>query len=108
MVIVSEPLTYYRERLRACRADLAVQERQLRRLGNARLVVFLVGVVGCLVLSPWPIALGVAAVVALTGFMVLVQRYRQAFAQLEADRALAQFFDRGLARIEDRWSSAEP
>jgi hypothetical protein len=99
---------YYRTRWEGCRADLEVQEQQLRRLGNARLIVFIVGVFGCLGLSPWPMALGVAAVVALSVFVYLVQLYRIAFAQLEADRALAQYFDRGLARIEDRWSLPEP
>jgi hypothetical protein len=104
---VTDPRTYYRERLSSCRQDLEVQERQLRRLGNARLIVFLVGVFGCLVLSPWPMVMGALAVVALTIFIVLVQRYRTAYVQLEADRALSHFFERGLARIEDRWSSPE-
>jgi len=86
---------------------LQVQERQLRRLGNARLIVFLVGIFTCLVLSPWPTALVVVGVVALTLFLLLVQRYRTSVSQLDADRALTQFFERGLERIEDRWSSSE-
>lgn len=97
------PSQYYRQRLTECAAITQNEEKRLHRLSHARLIAFATGVILCLLLSPWPIALVAVAAVALGIFLFLVQRYRQSAGQLAAAHALQRYFERGLARIEDRW-----
>jgi hypothetical protein len=93
----------YTRRLAARRAAAARLRRLERRISTARLAVFLAGVVLALVafdttlLSPWWL---VGPVVA---FAALVRRHDRVIkARLRAERAVA-FYDRGVARLEDRW-----
>jgi DNA mismatch repair ATPase MutS len=102
------PASYYRQRLSECAVVAQGEQQRLRRLSHSRLIAFLVGVILCLVLSPWPIALVAAAVVALSIFLFLVQRYRQAADRLAGAQALQRYFERGLARIEDHWITDHP
>ena len=94
------PLDTYRSRLAACRATAATHEQQNARLAWARLGVFGVGVLLVAVLgrssAPWLVLPGVAFVV------LLYIHARVLNARDRAARAVA-FYERGLARLEDRW-----
>jgi DNA mismatch repair ATPase MutS len=97
----------YRQRLQDCNLASQEEEQKLRRLSHARLATFGLGVVVTLILSPWPIFMVLAATAALILFFWLVQRYRGAGQKLAAAHALQRYFERALARVEDRWSSEE-
>lgn len=98
----------YRERIAARTAETAAAQRQHVLLGYLRLAL---AVAGILVLwfafhqheiSRWWL-LAVCAV-----FVVVARRHSAVLQRrAEAERAL-RFFDRGLARIEDRWSELPP
>lgn len=97
--------TYYRNQLATAQQTLAEQDRRLHYLSNARLIAFGLGVLLSLLAAAWSgYAALVMAILSLTLFAVLVARYRIAYSQAEANRALVHFFTRGLARIEDRWT----
>lgn len=101
-----EPNSYYQSRLATCQAALAQQDKQLHTLSNARLISFGLGVLFSLIAAAWSgYASLVVAVIALIIFIALVARYRRAYSDSQANRALVQFFQRGLARIEDRWAT---
>src|SRR5439155_210810 len=86
---------------RRLRAELAWRERLL---GNGRVVVFLAGLLLAYptfkleLFSPWWLLapLGIFSI-------LLVRHERVTRALLRAGRAVA-FYERGLARLEDRWS----
>jgi hypothetical protein len=103
-----DPAEAYRSRLSARRISHERLTRIDRQFSNARLGVFGLGVLLALgawqhVLSSWLLVLPVAA------FIVLVRRHERIIRQRnEAARAIA-FYERGLARIEDRWpGTGEP
>lgn len=103
------PATYYREHLATSSATLQQSEQRLSWYSNARLISFGIGLLLSLLAAAWSgVASLIVAVVSLVVFGLLVARYRQAFTQAEASRALVLFYERGLARIEDRWSQVEP
>lgn len=94
----------YRARREARRAAVAVLERRHQAFGNLRLGLFAVA-----------IAIGVAAVrtpevhaawVAgpLAAFAVLAWRHGLALSALERARRAVAVYERGLARVEDRWA----
>jgi len=93
----------YTSRLAARRVAAHRLARLERRISNARLLVFVAAAVVALVafdthrLSPWWIALPALLFVGLVLRHDRVIRVRQ-----QAQRAAA-FYDRGLARLEDRW-----
>jgi hypothetical protein len=103
-----DPAAAYRERLAACRANHARLERLDARLAYARLAVFALAIVTGLIvwvaaLTPW---LLVAPLIAFLAFMVRHDRVIRA--RDAAARAIAHY-ERGLARIEDRWiGTGEP
>jgi hypothetical protein len=90
--------------LSACRARADRLAGRERRISRARLVVFLAGVGtawGALDagrMSPWWVAVPAAAFIALIVVHDGVIRARQ-----RAERAAA-FYERGMARLEDRWA----
>jgi hypothetical protein len=100
------PASQYAERLAARRASVARQQVLHIRIGNARLAVFLIGVwIGWLAygahsISGWWLAAPAAAFLALLVFHERVLRARQF-----AERA-ARYYERGIARLEDRWAGA--
>jgi hypothetical protein len=99
----------YRRRLEARQALSAREERMHIRLGNLKLAVAVLAAVmawlslGREMFSPWWLALPGAV------FVVLVIIHEGVIqARRCADRAAA-FYDKGLARIEDRWTgTGEP
>ena len=97
------PSAEYHARLGAGRETHARLTRIDARFSHARLAVFAVGVAGAVAASrgwigPWWLAIPVVA------FGVLVTKHdRVLHARDAAARAIA-FYERGLARIEDRWA----
>jgi hypothetical protein len=108
LVVHGDPAEAYRARLAARRATHERLTQIDQQFSYARLGVFGLGVLIALaswqqVLSVWWLVLPVAA------FIVLVGRHERVIRQLdEAARAIG-FYERGLARIEDRWGgTGEP
>jgi hypothetical protein len=97
------PADEYRARLDARRAVHDALSRQDARLSAVRLVIFVLGVALAIAcwrgLLPWPwFALPVIV------FAGLIQRHDSVIrARVAAARAI-QFYERGLARVEDRWA----
>jgi hypothetical protein len=106
---MSQPMAEYVRRLDERRQTVARLARQEVLVGNSRVLVFVAGLVvaglafWAGVLSGWWLVLPGVALLAL---MVLYDRIgRRA---RHAERAVA-FYERGIARLEDRWSgSGEP
>ena len=101
-----DPHAEYTARLALRRAAAAEFGRQHIRLGNLRLaaaLIFLALVWPSIirqVLSPWWLLVPVAA------YVLLVVRDGRALAsKAQAERAAA-YYERGLARLEDRWTGA--
>jgi hypothetical protein len=100
------PSEEYVERRKACQARVTHYEKIHIRLGNVRLVLFALAVIvawGALrahSLSPWWLAASVAAFAGIAVYHSRVLRAREL-----AERAVA-FYERGLARVEDRWSGS--
>ena len=98
------PFSEYAERLAARRAWVARQRRLHIRVGNARLVVAIVAAWIAWAafwqgsLSGWWLAAPLAGFLALLVFHDRVLRGREL-----AERAV-RYYERGLARIEDRWA----
>jgi hypothetical protein len=97
------PADEYRARLSARRDTHARLSRIDERFSYARLAVFAVAVL--LIIgawrawtAPWWIALPVVA------FLVLVVRHDAIVRRRDAAARAIAFYDRGLARIEDRWA----
>jgi len=105
---VTAPADEYRRRLDARRTEHARWTRLDARIASARMAVFIAGL-ALLVLAYrtvvpyWPLLLLVAA------FGVLVHRHDAIIRRREAAARAIAFYDRGLARIEDRWTgTGEP
>lgn len=99
------PSDLYRERLVARQARVAAYDKVHIRLGNLRLVIALAGiVVGWFALSQQTISVAWLLVPIFAFAAVAVYHawilHRRAFAQ----RAVT-FYENGLARMEDRWTS---
>lgn len=101
---MSEPVETYRERIAARSADAAAAQRQHVILGYLRLALVVAGILVAWFsfhaheISRWWLLLACAA------FVVVARRHSAVLQQrAEAQRAI-RFFERGLARIEDRWA----
>ena len=97
------PVAEYQRRL-AERSTVAEREqKQFRAIGNARLGTGIAGVIvaffifGETVLSPWWLAIPAAA------FSVLVVIHTRVVDRLERAQRSVGFYQRGLARLENRW-----
>ncbi len=105
---MSSPADEYRARLERRRAEHAQWSRLDARMAVTRLVVFagfvLLSVLAWRgLLSWWWLAAPVLA------FLVLVQRHDRVIRAREAAARAIAFYERGLARIEDRWAgTGEP
>ena len=97
------PLEEYRARLQVRRQGSENLERQFRRIGNARLAAGFAAVVAAFLvfgevwISFWWLLLPVAI------FAVLVVMHARVVERWERSRRAIQFYERGLARLEDRW-----
>lgn len=97
------PRPEYNSRL-AQRREVAAREQKLFvRIGNARLLTGIAGAVvaffvfGEIVISPWWLL--IPAVL----FAVLVVIHSRVVDRLERSNRAAQFYERGIARLENRW-----
>src|SRR5262245_10047105 len=103
----SRPHEEYAHRLRDRQERRARLAKQERWLGNGRVVVFLIGLTTAILafkpeplLSPWWLVLPVAV---FSGLLVWHERVTRDW--IRAGRAVA-FYERGLARLEDRWKGS--
>lgn len=99
------PSEDYRRRLDARRAAVADYQRQDHVIGNVRLVsglIFfaLIGLAFRSVVSGWWILVPLAA------FIVLVARHEHIRELARRMKRSVAFYERGLARIEDRWAGS--
>lgn len=100
------PLEEYRARLEKRRLVSRELETEFRRIGNARLAAGLAAVVvGFLVfgevwISFWWLLLPLGI------FFVLVGVHARVVERWERSKRSVQFYERGLARLEDRWIGA--
>jgi hypothetical protein len=97
------PLEEYRARIEERRRASQSLERLSRRIGNARLAAGLAAVAlaflvfGEVWISVWWLLIPVAA------FGALVVRHARVAERLERSQRAIQFYERGVARLEDRW-----
>jgi hypothetical protein len=97
------PLAEYRARLEDRRRLSGQEQKQFRRIGNARLAAGFAGVVvaffvfGDVLISPWWLVIPVVV------FGTLVIVHARVVERLERSLRAAQFYERGMARLEDRW-----
>ncbi len=98
------PLTEYQARLEDRRRASEIEQKQYRRIGNARLAAGFAGVVvaffvfGEVWISPWWLLLPVAV------FIGLVVVHARVAERSERSIRAIQFYGRGIVRLEDRWS----
>ncbi|HWB95965.1 MAG TPA: hypothetical protein VG672_04665, partial [Bryobacteraceae bacterium] len=105
----STPRAEYQSRLEARRAGAASLERRHYRLGNLRLLAFVAGAAlawlafGSKVASPYWLAVpGVL-------FAILVILHDGVLRELQAARRAVSYYERLLARLDDRWvGTGEP
>ena len=103
IVVVHQPADEYRRRLLAGRADLERRQSEDRRLAFARLAVFGVAILLLVaavreMVSYWVLVTPGAA------FSWLVKAHDRVVRAREAAARAVAFYERGLARIEDRWA----
>jgi hypothetical protein len=99
------PIDEYRSRLAARQDAIRVLDASDARLAGARLAVFAAGAAA--VALAWGGAIGwVWLLGPALAFGVLVWRHDQVLRVRAAARRAARFYERGLARIEDRWRGA--
>ena len=103
MDIAASPREDYLRRLALARADLARLERREEALANVRLTLFVVAIgiawaaFGGRWLSAWWLLAPVAA------FLVPVWLHGRTARGSERAKGLSALYERGLARVEDRW-----
>jgi hypothetical protein len=99
-----DPASEYQRRLAERRAWVERQQRLHIRIGNARLILFLMAAwmawaaFGRGLFSGWWLAIPAAAFIALVALHERIIRDRN-----RAERAV-RYYERGIARIEDRWA----
>ncbi len=105
----SDPRTEYIDRLEKRNAVMAGCEFRHRQIGNARLAVFLIAAIlawlafGALSISGWWLLAPFFI------FILLMAWHSRVLLNLQHSRRSVQFYERGLARIEERWKgSGEP
>jgi hypothetical protein len=98
-----EPASEYRTRLTNLESRRARLSKRDQHFSYARLLTFVVAI--ALAIAWWRDAVPLwAAVLPAVVFLILVQRHDQVVRALaDAVRSIA-FYERGLARIEDRWA----
>jgi hypothetical protein len=106
--VTSAPDQAYRARLSARQATHDALNLQDRRISAIRLVTFAAGAAVALLIwndaiSAWWLALPAAA------FIILIRHHDRVIHARDAAARAVAFYERGLARIEDRWAgTGEP
>jgi hypothetical protein len=104
---VQTPLEEYRTRKRARESAAAVLERRHIHLGNAKVTIFVLAVIYsayALGNNPSSALYGIGAVV----FLALSVWHEVVMRALTRAQAAVQYYDAGIARIEDRWMRDAP
>ncbi len=101
-----DPHAEYTRRLAERGERRAACERRLALLGNARFLVFVLGV--CLVVAAFGLQwfAPVWLLVPVAVFLGLSIAYQRAARAHYAARVAVEYYERGLARLEDRWTGA--
>jgi hypothetical protein len=102
--VAGSPAEEYRRRRNAAQAALETLTREDRRLSNARLTVVAIAVAVLIAavrgaLSPYWLILPAGA------FLAMVVRHSRVDHQMRIASRVIALYERGLARIEDRWAS---
>jgi hypothetical protein len=99
-----DPRSEYAERLAARRAWAAREERLHIQVGNARLVLFLIGawIAWAAFSQSW--LNGWWLVLPMVGFIALIVFHERVIRARERAQRAVRFYERSLARIEDRWA----
>ena len=106
--VQSNPADEYRDRLGHRHTSHDRLSRVDRQFSHARLAVFGLGALALILvwqqfLTSWLLLVPVAA------FIVLVRRHEEVIRQRDASARAIAFYERGIARIEDRWpGTGEP
>ena len=97
------PAAIYRHRLDSLRKIEAVEKRRDEQLGYSKLLIALLTVIAASLLlqypNAWPVPL-----ICIAGFILLAVWHGRVIESLRDHGRAILFYDRGLARIEDRWA----
>lgn len=97
------PAAEYTRRLAARRASLADADRTHRRLSGARLATFVGGIVIAWLALDRAALPAISLLVPVLVFVWLVMRHGRAQHERDRLRGAVRFYERGLARLDDRW-----
>jgi hypothetical protein len=92
---------FYEQRLQARREQASQQERLFQQIGNYRLLVVLAGA-GLAFWNIWTLPAAVAVLVA------LVIWHEKISQRAEQCKRAAAFYERGLARLDNKWAGSGP
>jgi hypothetical protein len=99
----SGPAEVYARRLQELQDEQAVERRQEKRLGAAKLVVAAITLISAFVLLHYLTSLGF--LLAPVGvFVALAVLHEKRIRSLRLRARFISFYERGLARLEDRWA----
>ncbi|HWE39724.1 MAG TPA: DNA mismatch repair protein MutS, partial [Isosphaeraceae bacterium] len=98
------PRAEYARRLAAHREAAARLERPLRRLANARIAVFLAGLVGLWLVLERHQLMPIWLVVPIVGFVALVVLHARLDGRRRRSEHAATYFEKALARLDGEWS----
>jgi hypothetical protein len=101
-----DPQSEYTRRLEARRAEAALRERQHRIFGNARLGTAIVAAVMVWMVFASHILAPQWLIAPVAVFMALAARHGRVLQSRGRAARAARLYERGLARIEDRWAGA--
>jgi len=104
----SEPRLEYEARLEARRASLAVADRAARQLSRARLATFLAGLAIAYLALDRAALPALVLLVPVLVFVGLVMRHGRIERERERRRGAVRYYERGLARLGDRWPGTGP
>ncbi|HMO35642.1 MAG TPA: hypothetical protein PKA06_06335, partial [Gemmatales bacterium] len=100
------PLVYYRQRWEDATRQRNRCQHSLNWYSHARLITFLAGLLISLLISVWSGWGGlITAGIFLALFFWLVARYRGLSLEEQAQLSRIGLYQRGIARLEDRWQT---
>lgn len=103
LTVALDPAAEYTRRLEQRRATVSSLRRTDRRYSYARLVVF--GAAVLLAVLAWQgLATAWLVLLPVIAFVILARRHERAIRARRAAEGAVAFYERGLARIEDRWA----
>lgn len=97
------PVAEYEARLAARRASLAVADAAHRRTSLARLLTFLAGLAIAWLALDRAVLPAITILVPVLAFVGLVLRHGRIQHERDRCRGAVRYYERGLARLDDRW-----